>query len=783
MNLFNSLQRFIRSKLVYKFCFSFLLIITVLCSFIFYAINSTVTDTLYQKHEQRGISIASNLALNVVDFLLVDNISQVHLLIKHTKENEHDIEYIYLVDGKGHVPAHTFHGGFPTDLKKLNKGLDNKPHTLQLIESELGILQDISVPILQGSLGHIHVGLSRQFIDQKLSNIRLRILLICLVACIIAVTFAVILSRRITQPIVRLTNISIAMAEGKLNHQVDLQNIDEVGKLAHSFDLMRNSIQKTILSLQKEIAERKRVENKYFKQYAEFQAIFNSITDAIVFTDLNRQIVMTNPAFESIFGYNLKDVQGKTTQFFYANPDEYQQQGKKRFRKEAKEISPVYEIQYRRKDGSIFTSETLGVPVKDQAGEIIGFLGVIRDVSERKKAEKIKEDLEAQLRQTHKLEAVGTLAGGIAHDFNNILAIIFGNAELANVHTSNNNPAKHNVGQILSASKRAKDLVKRLLTFSRQEKGERHPLHLCRLVDESLETLRATIPKTVTLKVNIPSKCRDNIADCLMIDADPTQIHQLFLNLCVNAVQAMDEEGTLEITVNEVTYNDNNIPASCSGLKPGTYVYLSIADTGKGVSPDLVDKIFDPFFTTKEVDMGTGIGLSVVQGIVKNHDGHIYVESEPGNGATFHIYFPFTTNTKSETEIDKDIQIPMGNEHILFIDDEEMLADVGKSMLESLGYNVTALTKSTDALELFQNDPYKFDLIITDQSMPNISGSELAKQLLHINPGISIILCTGYSSKVDKEKAREIGIREFALKPLDIKEIALLIRKVLDGLK
>lgn len=416
-------------------------------------------------------------------------------------------------------------------------------------------------------------------------------------------------------------------------------------------------------------------------------------------------------------------------------------------------------------------------PIVDERHNVEGVLLTLLDVTKAKKAEEERAALEIQLRQVHKMEAIGTLTGGIAHDFNNILTIILGNAELAKFNISERRAAEKNIDQILNAANRAKDLIRRLLTFSRQEKGEKRPAVLCALVEESMKTIAPTVPTSVKLAVNVPSELR-NRTDGLMINADPTQIHQLLMNLCINAVDAMDEVGTLTISVDEVTATDES-PARCAGLFPGTYEYLLVSDTGHGMSKDLLDKIFDPFFTTKEAGKGTGLGLSVVQGIIENHDGHMFVESEPGKGTSFHIYFPGVCAKKPGARLDERSPPPTGMERLLIVDDEKMVAEVGKSMLEKLGYSVTMHTESNEALELFKSDPNKFDLVITDQTMPNLSGYEMAKKMLEVRPDIPIILCTGYSSKVDRTKAMHIGIREFAMKPLDIMELAFLIRKVL----
>jgi PAS domain S-box-containing protein len=414
----------------------------------------------------------------------------------------------------------------------------------------------------------------------------------------------------------------------------------------------------------------------------------------------------------------------------------------------------------------------------DKKGEPVRAAGTHLDISKHKLAETEKKELEAQLRQSHKMEAMGTMAGGIAHDFNNILSIIIGNADIAKYLLPTDHPVQSNIDKVLYASNRAKELTSQILLFSRQEKGSKEPYYLCRLIDESMKSIRSTIPTSIQFKINIPTKCRENITDCKMVLADPTQIHQLLINLCVNSVQAMDEEGVLEISLNEVCFG-KNIPVDRPGLQPGIYEYLSVSDTGRGIKKEIIEQIFNPFFTTKDVGKGTGMGLSLVHGIIEGHGGKIFVESEPREGATFHIYFPVTEAKEVKEAEDLD-PLPTGTERIIFIDDEEMVANIGKDMCELLGYKVTTMTDSIEALELINKNPDQFDLAITDQTMPRLTGVELAKQVLKIKPGLPIILCTGFSSKVDREKAKEVGIREFASKPLNRRDIAKLIRQVLD---
>ena len=522
-----------------------------------------------------------------------------------------------------------------------------------------------------------------------------------------------------------------------------------------------------------DITDSKRMEEKFLKSHAEFQAIFNSITDAIVFVDLERRISMINPAFTFMFGYGLEEIAGKTTQMLYANPDEFRVQGRERYHQDAFVDTPVYEIEYRRKDGSVFPSETLGVPVKDFNGATIGFLGVIRDMSERKEAEKERERLEAQWRQSKKLEALGTLAGGIAHDFNNILSVILGYADLAKADAPSGSPFSEDVDKILQAAHRSKDLVKQILAFSRQSQIEKTPLRPQPIIKEGLKMLRASIPATIEIRENIAEECG-------AIEADPTQLHQILMNLCTNAFQAMEQKGGVLHVELKVA---SSLPLEVKEISEAgekVFIELTVSDTGQGIGPDIIDKIFDPFFTTKEKEKGTGMGLAIIYGIAKEYGGTITVDSKLGQGTTFHVYLP---QSKGETISGavEEAAIQTGKERILFVDDEELLADLGKIMLERLGYHVTARKKSLEALEVFQNQPGDFDLVITDQTMPGMTGTDLARRILRIRPDIPIILCTGYSSLVDEDAARALGIREFALKPITQNAIAQLIRKALEG--
>ena len=402
-----------------------------------------------------------------------------------------------------------------------------------------------------------------------------------------------------------------------------------------------------------------------------------------------------------------------------------------------------------------------------------------RDMEKRKR-------LEEQLRQAHKMEAIGTLAGGIAHDFNNILAVILGYAEMAGLEarTHGFTTVIHPLDQILTAGARAKDLVKQILAFSRKEPQQRSPLEIHSQLKEALKFIRSSIPTTIEIRQQIRS-------DTGKILADPTQIHQVIMNICTNAAQAMEEKGGILSLFLSSIFDLTSDPDAAemfttsgekSVVKPGPYVKLSISDTGTGIAPENISKIFDPYFTTKGVGEGTGMGLSVVMGIVKSHDGLIFVKSRPGEGSTFHIFFPkIETPLPKSTPSNQSHVFPKGNEKILVVDDQEDIIEVTRLHLERLGYDVTTRTKSPEALALFLSQPEAFDLVITDQTMPEMTGDELSSELKRIRPELPIILCSGYSAKIDEAEEQFSVIDAFIMKPVDVYELAVTIRNLLDA--
>ncbi|HVN97162.1 MAG TPA: ATP-binding protein, partial [Syntrophorhabdaceae bacterium] len=380
--------------------------------------------------------------------------------------------------------------------------------------------------------------------------------------------------------------------------------------------------------------------------------------------------------------------------------------------------------------------------------------------------------LERQIRQSQKMEAIGTLAGGIAHDFNNILAGMIGFTEMVMEDIAPDSPEHKRLELVLKGGKRGRDLVKQILAFSSQGEQEKKPLAVSEIVEEGLKLLRPTLPSTI----EIVSKSLTNDD---RIFADLVQMHQVLMNLCTNAAHAMREKGgVLELQISKVGFTEHD-PLPFSDMVPGEYVVLTVRDTGTGMTPDILDRIFDPFFTTKKPGEGTGLGLSVIHGIVQRHGGYVAVESEPGKGTTFRVYLPKI----EEQAFSEDREAPVatgGNERILFVDDEDMLVELNRQRLTRFGYEVVGTTSSMDALDIFRKDPDVFDLVITDYTMPNLTGMELAAQLLKVKPSIPIILCTGDSQPVTPESAQDAGINALLMKPAGREGLAQTIRNVLD---
>ncbi|MCK4502537.1 MAG: PAS domain S-box protein [Desulfuromonadales bacterium] len=519
----------------------------------------------------------------------------------------------------------------------------------------------------------------------------------------------------------------------------------------------------------RDITERKQTEEERERL---LQAIDQSI-EAIVITNDKGTIQYTNPAFEKITGYACEEAIGENPRILKS--DEHNEA----FYKEMWETltcGKTWAGQFinKKKDGTFYTEEVTISPVRDTSGKTVNYVAVKRDITNEIRAEEQRQELEAQLRQKFKMEAVGLMAGGMAHNFNNNLAIILGNIELLLLKHPGEDRIRTRLTDIKIAAIRSRDLIQSILTYSRQGSHDKLPVQLTLMISETLKLLQGTIPATVKMEQKIHP---DNQG--ITINADSSQIQEILVNLCNNAIHAMQEQGTLTIALDTTELQAQDIPPQYDGL-PGVYAKLSVQDTGSGMTEETMAKIFDPFFTTKDVDEGTGMGLATVQGIMNHHHGLIKVSSTPGHGSTFDLYFPLLKE-QQQTVLPTTVDLTGGSERILIVDDEERLVTASSQMLMEYGYEVTAMTSSVEALQLFKANPADFDLVITDQTMPNLSGEALLREILRISPELPTILCTGFSNIIDNEKAGKMGIKAFLMKPFDMSKLILTTRQILDG--
>jgi len=523
----------------------------------------------------------------------------------------------------------------------------------------------------------------------------------------------------------------------------------------------------------RDMTDRKLVEEELKESRAKYRQLFNHAPAGIYEIDfIKGKLVSVNDVIceytgftkEELLSMSAFDLLTKESQEIFIDRLDRLFNGEK--------ISNVIENKVRTKDGReiwvLFNTRF----VYDEDGHPTGATVVTHRIDERKKSEEEKKRLEGQLRQAQKMEAIGTLAGGIAHDFNNILSAIMGYTEISMLKSPEDSKIHQFLKETMKASTRARELVKQILAFSRKNDYECKPVQADKIICESLKILKSSLPSSIDIQVDIDP-------DVGLIAGDDVQIQQVVINLCTNAAHAMKMDGgTLGISLVNVALNEEDV-STYPEIQSGLFLKLCVSDTGNGIPGHVMDRMFDPYFTTKQKGKGTGLGLSIVQGIIKAHNGFITVDSVLGKGAVFNVFFPRSDgDIISPEEASEDI--PTGSERILFVDDEKALVDIGKQMLEHLGYQVTTRAISNDALSFFQSDPFLFDLVITDMTMPEMTGEKLAVKLMKIRSNIPIILCTGHNDDITENDAEEMGIKAFIMKPYLISDLAKTVRQVID---
>ena len=554
--------------------------------------------------------------------------------------------------------------------------------------------------------------------------------------------------------------------EEELKSKFDI--LIELVEIASLASLGRLKGKKGALLLWKKEKQLRRTSLELVENERKYRDLYENAPIAYFSMDYHGNVIKCNNNTLRLSGYSKEDLIGYTARKLFVSdgagimtPDEVRQ-----ILEQGRSVRDV-EMKFKNKNAhEIWISISID-SVRDKEGKIIEFRAMAIDISERK-------GLEKQLLQAQKMEAIGTLAGGIAHDFNNILTPISGYAEMLLMETDDKETKKKEHLQIIhDCAMYAKGLVNQMLTFSRQKENEFKLLQPHMFVRDALALARSFVPATIAIR----EKINDN---CGLLWADPIQAHQVVMNLISNAIHAMEENGgVLDVVLDEIAITDDNM---IYPLKPGSYIYLKFADTGHGIPLAVRERIFDPFFTTKKEGKGSGIGLSVVDGIIRSHNGHISVRSKEGEGTCFEIYLPvYAGDTRMEEKAKEDRPLANGTERILLVDDDKKVAFMERHLLEKLGYHVTCHLKSQDALEMFRQSPEAFDLVITDLTMPELSGYQLAEQLSDIRSDIPIILCTGYGDQINKNQYDLKGIKGFLNKPVAVRDVSYLVRDILDS--
>jgi PAS domain S-box-containing protein len=618
---------------------------------------------------------------------------------------------------------------------------------------------------------------NKQYREQRWSLVT-RLVFLCLPLFMLTFTISFLILKRITSSLDALAKnaLHIAQVDGqsdldttKVHHSEFLYFAQAFNNVLYKVRRRTSDLKNANENLQQQIEVSRQMAEALRVSEAQLRSLQDNIPIGLFRRSADGRLLFANPKMVSIFGYASEEEMCRVPiRQVYFDSEQYDRV-MEQF--EAFGTTQSLELCFKRKDGTPVWGAVHLKRFKDLKSGDVYIDGAFIDITDRKKIEDDKRNLEAQLRQAHKMEALGTLAGGIAHDFNNILFAIIGFCELALEDAIRNTAQRENLQQAITGAQRAAELVGQILTFARQSGIEKHPLNLTAIVKESLKLLRASLPKSIDIITELDGQ--------QTVLADPTQMHQIIVNLCTNAFHAMRDNGgvlTIGLTKIEMKTDEGH---SVEGLKSGLYAWLRVEDTGHGMSTETMERIFDPYYTTKAQGDGTGMGLSVVQGIVKGLKGTIRVDSVVGKGSKFNIYLPALDDVDFDSHTDT-TSIIGGREHILFVDDELLLTNMVSQMLTNMGYHVTTSNNPADALKLFRHGPEQFDLIISDVTMPEMGGHDMVQEMMKIRPDLPVLLCTGYSENITEKIASNIGVRALMHKPLVRRELSSTIRSVLD---
>lgn len=778
---------YINGKFTFTLRKKFIIIFTIygglISTFIFLYFPIKPAEQALKFAADKAQSITAMTAFNVSSTLLYEDSKDMEKILESVEKNR-DIVYLIVCDKTENIFS-CFN--YKTALKA-----DYRFMAREGAISADGLIYRTSAPIIHNNkeIGMIFLGMSLENIKSETERSKKTIAVISSLIFILGTLAVFFISVVITKPLKNMVGIIEEISGGDLSKRIAFSSHDEVGNLAISFNSMvaklenfsrelqelnnelEDKVAKRTKKLEVEVNERRLAEQALKKSEEKYRRLVdNSLVGIYVTEDYFLQFC--NRRFAEIFGYREpSEIIGKHLRKLVTE-DSWPLVAKRGLNEPCGENNLHYECKGLKKDGKIFDIEVFDSCVIYDGKPVIE--GILIDITIRKRAEEERKKLEEQLRHTQKMESIGVLAGGIAHDFNNILSAVIGYTELTLDCVPPDSSAKFNLDRIFFASNRAKEMIKRILTFSRKEEGGRKPILLKEVVEDMLKLMRATLPTTIEIRQDIEESTNP-------VMANESEIHQVLLNLCTNADHAMRAEGgILSVSLKEVYLE----PGATKGnnLNPGKYQQLTVSDTGHGMTPEIMDRMFDPYFTTKKEGEGTGMGLSVVHGIIKSCGGDIVVHSHPGKGTTVHVFLPVTYEKNKVAPARKKVETTAAlrgkNETVLVVDDEPFIAELDKEIIEDLGYHVIMKTGGPEALAAFQSEPGKFDLIITDQVMPHMTGVQLAREIKKISPGIPVILCSGFTDMINEENYKAFAVDAFLLKPILQNELAETINKVL----
>lgn len=731
-----------------------ILVHAVLMSIFVYDLVERQREFLHTQSVAQANSLATTLAANSVSWVLANDVIGLEEIL-HAQINYPALRYAMVLSPEGRVLGHTQLDKVGLYINDATSGklLTAKKEQTILVNNNLSI--DIAAPIISNDvfIGWARVNLTQKDIAKNLQIITRNGLLYTMLAIFVGALFAFFMARGITRGLQHIVDVAEGIKEGNLSLRANISRHDEIGKLGEDFNIMLDTINKSKRDL---------------------QAIMDNSPTVIYVKDVNGRFTFINKQFETLFHFKREDIIGKSLHDVFPKDiaDEMQRNDKDILETglalESEELAP--------QDDGIHTYSSIKFPLYDDNENIYAVCGISTDITERIKMENEKSTLESQLFHTQKMQAIGQLTGGVAHDFNNLLAVILGYAELSQEMFAKENETLNNyLNEIYTAGTRGRELIQQMMIYSRKDQRQEDiaPMKIDVVIDETARMLKATFPASINIKTEIEK----NIP---YVKANSSLISQVLMNLCINAKDGMDKEGELLITL-KVEHFKDRVCHSCLELYSGDYVVINIEDNGQGIAENILDRIFEPFYTSKKLGEGTGMGLSVVHGIVHKLGGHIVVNSTVGKGTHFKILLPVSDEkieTKNIEGLNDNKKYDFSDLTIMIVDDEPAIAGLLEASLKQCKAKVEVFTSSQQALAYFKSNANKIDLVITDQTMPDLTGIVLSQKLLALRSDIAIILCTGHSTEVTEESALQLGIKSFIYKPVKMEKLYSVINEL-----